>query len=72
MSAGGHFLIGCSDTCCRIIDVGLLISQCMRHRHTDRQTDGRRYHANSRSFCAQYDRPKISWPCLSDGIKRKL
>jgi len=49
----GHFLFTCSDT----LAVGCIILPQCTMSQTDRQTDIH-YHANSQSYCVQYDRLK--------------
>jgi len=56
-----HFLFACSG----IFTVGCIIEPQCTTSQTDRQTDRRQYHANSRLFCLhQYDRPKLKRPVL--------
>jgi len=56
----GHFLFTCSDTCA----AGCIVQPQHTSSQTDRQTDRRQYHANSRSYCvAAKSVNKISDSC---------
>jgi len=53
-----HFIFTCSDTFA-VWCIVLATVHSITERRTERPTDGQ-YHANSRSYCMQYDRQKIN------------